>query len=184
MHDPQLVFNELNLREGDCFLDFGCGVGDYAVHASKIVGDSGRVYALDISKTMVDGLTELADSQGFKNVEAMVSDISHPLPIKNNCVDVCLIATVLHIIGLAEDGKKLFKEIYRVLKKDGQLSIINCKKEAQPFGPPLQMRLAPTEVEESLKKHGFEKTNIIDLGYNYMITFQKPENRQDFKEAQ
>ena len=175
MHDPQTVFSELKLREGDCFLDLGCGKGDYALHAARIVGDSSRVYALDRSKALVDGVTERADSEGFNNVEAVVSDITNQLPIEDNCVDVCFIATVLHIIGLAEDGKKLFNQIYRVLKKDGRLTIINCKKEAQPFGPPLHMRLSPTEVEDTLKQHGFEKTSLVDLGYNYMITFQKQE---------
>lgn len=173
MHDPQHVFRELKLKEGDHFLDLGCGRGDYALHASGIVGDSGRVYALDKSKALVDGLTERADSEGVNNLFNVVSDITSPLPIDDNSVDVCFMATVLHIIGLAKDGKALFGEIYRVLKTDGQLAIINCKKEVQPFGPPLYMRLSPAEVEDTLKQHGFEKTSLVDFGYNYMINFQK-----------
>ena len=172
MHDPKLVFSELKLREGDYFLDMGCGLGDYTLHASKIVTDSGRVYALDISKTMIDLLVERINSQGVKNVEAMVVDITDLLPIEDNCSDVCLIATVLHTIDLAKNGKTLFSEIHRVLKPAGRLSIINCKKEDQPFGPPLHMRLSPKETEDSIKQHGFEKINLVDLGYNYMITFK------------
>jgi ubiquinone/menaquinone biosynthesis C-methylase UbiE len=172
MHDPTLVFSELKLREGDCFLDMGCGLGDYTLHASKIVTDSGRVYALDISKTIIDLLVERIGSQGVKNVEAMVSDITEPLPLEDNCVDVCFMATVLHIIDLVKNGKKLFNEIHRVLKPDGRISIINCKKEDQPFGPPLHMRLSPKETEDSIKQHSFEKISLVDLGYNYMITFK------------
>jgi ubiquinone/menaquinone biosynthesis C-methylase UbiE len=173
MHDPHLVFSELNLREGDSFLDMGCGLGDYAVHASKIVLDSGRVYALDVSRTAIDNLIEKIGSQGLNNIAVVFSDITGPLPIEDNCIDVCFMSTVLHTIDLAENGKALFNEIYRVLKTDGRLSIINCKKEDQPFGPPFHMRLSPKETEDSIKQHGFEMIRLIDLGYNYMITFQK-----------
>ncbi|MCW4022329.1 MAG: class I SAM-dependent methyltransferase [archaeon] len=178
MHDPQLVFNELQLKEGDHFLDLGCGLGDYALHASRIVGDSGRVYALEKSQTLVEVLTDRTNSKGINNIEAIVSDITNPLAIEEKCIDVCFMSTVLHIIGLGKDGKTLFDEVHRVLKKDGRLSIINCKKEAQPFGPPLYMRLSPAEVEEATKQHGFEKTHLVDLGYNYMITFQKQKTQK------
>jgi len=31
MHDPHLIFEELDLKEGDSFLDLGCGTGDYTL---------------------------------------------------------------------------------------------------------------------------------------------------------
>ncbi|MCW4009840.1 MAG: methyltransferase domain-containing protein [Candidatus Bathyarchaeota archaeon] len=177
MHDPKIVFRELNLKVGDCFLDVGCGSGDYALCASKIVGDSGLVYAFDVSPMVIEGLLDRLTSQGVRNVKARVSDITCPLPLEDNCIDVCFIATMLHIIDLAKNGEKIFTELLRVLKTNGQLSIINCKKEEQPFGPPIHMRLSPTEVENTAKLCGFKKTNLIDLGYNYLITLKHPKNK-------
>ncbi len=169
MHDPGVVFGELKLKEGDCFLDLGCGTGDYAIQAAKIIGDSGKVFALDIWKNLIDDLTEKADSQGLTNVKALASDITWPLPIEDNCVDVCLMATVLHTLDIAGDGKALFNEIRRVLKPDGRVAIIECKKEDMPFGPPLHMRLSADELEDSIVQYGFDKIGVVDLGYNYMI---------------
>ncbi len=171
MHDPNHVFNALKLKDGDTFLDMGCGPGDYALRASEIVGDSGAVYALDKWRQLIDALTDEAHSQGLKNLKAIVSDITEPLPIEDKCVDVCLLATVLHTLNLAEDGTDLLSEIRRVLKPGSRLAILNCKKEDQPFGPPLRIRWSPEEVEDLLTQHGFEKVDCVELGFNYMIQF-------------
>ena len=171
MHNPDSVFTELELKPGDTFLDVGCGPGEYALYASKEVGPSGVVYALDKWQRMIEILTEEATSQGLENIKTVLCDIIGRLPLKDKCVDVCLIATVLHSLNLARDGKTLFSEIHRVLKPHGRLAIINCKKEDQPFGPPKHKRLSPQQTEALITPHGFTKLSLIDLGYNYMIQF-------------
>lgn len=171
MHDPVQVFREIQLKEGDCFLDLGCGPGDYAIHASKIVGATGIVYALDRWEQMIGGLINEVDTQGLHNIKAIVTDITAALPLGDNSVNVGLMATVLHTLHLKEDGKTLFDEIYRVLNPDGQVAIIECKKERQGFGPPEYMRLSPEEIEEAITPHGFETLNVVDLGNNYLIRF-------------
>ncbi|NYT08747.1 MAG: methyltransferase domain-containing protein, partial [Methanosarcinales archaeon] len=97
IHDPEQVFSELNLREGDCFLDMGCGSGDYAIRASEIVGNSGKVFALDRWQDGIDDLTEKAGSLRLNNLRAIAADITAPLPIEDGSIDVCFLATVLHI---------------------------------------------------------------------------------------
>lgn len=171
MHDPELVFRKLNLLKGYSFLDLGCGAGDYSIQAAKIVGDFGLVYALDIWEELFIGLMDKANSQELRNIKTIVSDISDPLPLENSCVNVCFIATVLHTLDITKDGENLFKEINRVLKPNGQLSIIECKKEDTPFGPPIHMRNSAEELESIITQYGFGKLNYIDLGYNYMIQF-------------
>lgn len=171
MQDPELVFEKLMLKSGDVFLDLGCGAGDYSLYAAKIVGTTGRVYAIDLWEKYLDGLKKAASVQNLKNIYTNVCDIRAGLDIVNGSVDVCFISTVLHMFGLAEIGEKLFIEIRRVLKPGGCLSIIECKKEQMPFGPPLNMRISEEELEKVLGKYGFLKTDYIDLGANYMVMF-------------
>lgn len=171
MHDPEVVFNGLKLKEGDFFLDLGCGPGDYTIEAAKIIGHTGLAYALDKWQYLVDRLTEEANEKGLGNIKTMVCDITGSLPIEDNCIDVCLLSTVLHIFNLPKIEKAIFTEIRRVLKPKGRVAIIECKKEDMPFGPPKHMRLSPNDIENSIQKYGFEKLNFTDLGYNYMIQF-------------
>ncbi len=173
MQDPQLVFRELNLKEGDCVLDLGCGPGDYSVRASELIGNSGMVHSLDKNQDAIADLKEKIVSDGLKNIRAEVCDISGPLPVKDSSVDICFISTVLHSLNLTDIEKTLFCEIERVLKPSGRVAIIECKKEAQPFGPPIDMRISPEELEGTITQYGFERISQSDLGYNYLIQFKK-----------
>lgn len=172
MHDPEVIFDQLSLKPGDHFLDLGCGPGEYAIYAARLIGDSGVVYALEKWDYMIDGLAQEAAAQGLLNLKPMTADITEPLPIKDKSIDVCLLSTVLHIFDLSKIEKTLFNEIRRVLKPDGRVVIIECKKEDQSFGPPKHMRLSPEEVETSIAKYGFKKLSLTDLGYNYMVQFE------------
>ncbi len=172
MHDPQIVFGEINLKPGETFLDLGCGLGDYSIYAAKIVGASGMVYAVDKQDELVNDLMVKATTMGLKNILGIKSDITSPLSLKDHCIDVCFVSTVLHCMDT--QGKQvttLFGEIRRVLKPTGRLIVIECKKEDRAFGPPKNMRLSPDQIESLITPFGFESTGFVDLGYNYMIQY-------------
>jgi ubiquinone/menaquinone biosynthesis C-methylase UbiE len=171
MHDPELIFAELDLKKGDVFLDIGCGTGDYSISAAEKAGETGLVYATDIKRELIDDLNKKAAEAGLKNLRAIVNDICEQLPFEDRSIDVCLISTVLHSFNLKDTGETIFSEIQRVLKSEGRLFIIECKKEDTMFGPPLSMRISPDEIEEYVYTYGFENIGLVDLGYNYMIKF-------------
>lgn len=171
MHDADVVFEQLNIKKGDSFLDLGCGAGDYSIQAAKMVGESGVVYALDIWEEVLDGLSDRAVTNGYKNIKTKVSDIKDKISVDDNSIDICFIATVLHSLNLIEDAERMFGEIQRILKSDGRMVIIECKKTNASFGPPLNCRISPEELDQIVKPYGFEKNSYVDLGYNYMISF-------------
>lgn len=172
MNDPQIIFDSLGLRAGDWFLDLGCGPGDYSIQAAKIVGRDGCVYAFDKSHQMIGLLKDEAGEQGLPNLKAIVVDITGALPLEDNRIDVCLLATVFHIPAVSRHAGILFQEILRVLKRGGHLAIIECKKEDMPFGPPKEMRWSPEEMENAIGQAGFKRIQLIELTYNYMIQFR------------
>jgi ubiquinone/menaquinone biosynthesis C-methylase UbiE len=172
MHDPAFIFSEIGLKNGDYFLDIGCGPGDYALYAAGIVGESGAIYAVDRWEEMVIDLINTADVQGLNNLIGIISDITAPLPLENHSIDTCLISTVLHTLALDDCMKSLLDEIHRVLKPDGSMTIIECKKQQASFGPPLHLRISPEEIETYTAQCSFEKTCLADLGHNYLIKFK------------
>ncbi|MCK9151700.1 class I SAM-dependent methyltransferase [Methanobacterium alcaliphilum] len=176
MHEPEKIFSALNLKEGNYFLDIGCGKGDYSLHASSLVKDVGKIYALDIQEELIGNINKKANSNGLTNITAEVYDITTPLNLENKSIDVCFISTVLHSLDLKKYGNKLFSEIRRVLKDNGHLFIIECKKGDCSFGPPQNMRISPEELEDMINPNGFQTINLMDLGFNYMIQFKLKKN--------
>lgn len=171
MHNSELVFEKINLQKGDTLVDLGCGPGDYSIHAAQILGEQGKVFAVDIWSEMLVGLNDEAQSLNLNNITTIESNICQAINLNDNCADHCLIATVMHGQKVTNTCENLFPEIVRILKPGGQLIIIECKKEEMPFGPPLKMRISPEELEDGVTPYGFQKTDYVDLGYNYMMLF-------------
>lgn len=171
MHDSELVFQKLALKEGDTFLDLGCGAGDYSIYAAKTVGESGNIYAVDLWRDMLDKVCEEAAAHGIHNIHPVVSDIREQIDLPDQSIDICLIATVLHTMDFSLAKTKLFAELKRVIKPFGKLAVIECKKENSPYGPPLHMRISPEELKKGLDEYGFKTIEDTDLGRNYMVIF-------------
>ena len=163
-HDSNLVFEKLALHHGDTLLDLGCGAGDYSIHAAKTVGESGSVYALDLHQEILDNVCEKARAQGISNIHPVVSDIRRRIDIPDGRIDTCLIATVLHTIDFSTEKADLFSEVRRVLKPEGKLAVIECKKESALHGPPMHLRISPEELEKGLGEYGFSKLNMLTWG--------------------
>ncbi len=172
MHDSEKAFERLKLQEGNTFLDLGCGAGEYSLYAAKLVGASGNVLSMDIGVEMLEGLREEAEKSELNNIQTMVADVFKPLSVEGSSIDVCMLATVLHAHNVIEKSYVLFDEIRRVLKPGGRLAIIECKKEEMLFGPSIEFRVAPEELEKALFFYGFKKVDYMDLGFNYMILFE------------
>lgn len=108
-----------NLKSGEVLLDLGCGKGMDAFKASKIVGDEGLVIGVDRLFEMVEKAEYISKKKNILNTKFIVSDIDN-LKIENNSVD-CVISNC--VINLCEDKKKVYAEIFRVLKSGGRISI-------------------------------------------------------------
>ena len=110
--DVNHVFEKLDLKDGNTFLDLGCGAGDYSIKASPIVGDLGISYALDQWKEIENRLNNKAKLLGIKNLIALTSDIKDRIPLDDKTCDVCFICTVIHGIDLSKYCKNLFEELH------------------------------------------------------------------------
>ncbi len=74
----QTAYVEDTLKEGDTFIDVGANVGYYSIVASRPVGSSGRVVAIEASPAISRALSDTLDRNGsppnVRIVQAAVSD--------------------------------------------------------------------------------------------------------------
>ncbi len=116
---------KIGIGEGQTVLDFGCGPGSYTIPAAKIVGEKGKVYALDIHPLAIEAVEKKARKKKLTNITAIPSHGDTGLP--DESVDVVLLYDTIHMI---KDKPALLKELQRVLKADGFLSVTDHHLEA------------------------------------------------------
>jgi len=119
------VSQQIGIRRGQTILDFGCGSGTYAIPAARIVGEQGRVYALDKDKEALDELMKKAGSAGLKNIERMDTSGETEIELTDESVDVVLLFDVFHSFYFPQpdDRRRLLSEIYRIMKPSAFLSV-------------------------------------------------------------
>lgn len=105
------------IKPGSALLDIGCGGGFDLFVASKLVGEQGHVFGIDVTERMVQKARENLALAGVMNFEVRKVD-ADIIPYDDISFDVVISNGV---INLAPDKEMTFKEIYRVLKPDGRL---------------------------------------------------------------
>jgi len=112
------ILKEVKIEPGFCVLDYGCGPGSYSVVAAELVGEEGKVYALDIQPLAVESVQKVASKKGLTNIKTILS--GQKTGMEDNSVDIVLLYDVLHEL---EEPNVVLNEINRVLKPEGILSI-------------------------------------------------------------
>lgn len=110
--------SHIDFKETDVVLDAGCGAGD--VTFSILKRNPSTIYSIDQSKHRIKELSLKANQLNIKNIHPLVHNLES-LPFSDNYFDKVVIRFVLHHIP---DCTNIIKELRRVLKKDGQLIII------------------------------------------------------------
>jgi arsenite methyltransferase len=107
------------IKKSDTVIDLGSGAGNDCFIARNETGEDGRVIGIDFTPAMIQKARTNAQNLGFENVEFRQGDIEN-IPVSENIADVVVSNCVLNLVP---DKDKVFKEIFRVLKQGGHLSI-------------------------------------------------------------
>ena len=75
----------IGLKPGQTVVDFGCSQGNYSIPAAKVVGNTGRVYALDRDREALRELAKLKDADGLSNVIPILIAKDQQIPLLHRC---------------------------------------------------------------------------------------------------
>ena len=119
------ILQKAGIKRGRIVLDFGCGSGTYTIPAAKIVGEKGKVYALDKDKKVLSELMQKAESAGLRNLRRIDTSGELKIPLADESVDIVLLYDVFHSYYFSQvaDRKRLLEEVYRVSKRDAIISV-------------------------------------------------------------
>lgn len=177
--EGEAFLKDVGIKKGQIILDFGCGVGHYTIPAAKVTGKEGKVYAIDKDRDALEQLMQTAESEGLKNVVPIKTSGELKINLENESVDVVLLYDVLHYMDVKE-RRKIYDEVYRILKSDGFLSVYPKHHESDEAlwnlsGMELEAIMKEIKRENFYFERKFFKSLIHDDNYDrgYILKFKK-----------
>ncbi len=161
MQPPAEIARRHGITPGMTVLDVGPGNGTYTLAAAQLLGEEGRLYAIDIEPKMVDRVKARMQKENLQNIEARVAD-AFALPFADSFFDLVYLITV---IGEIPTPEKAFREFYRVLKPGGTLAF------SELFTDPDYL-LAAT-LKRKVEPAGFRFIGQTGSFFNYTLRFEK-----------
>jgi len=170
------VLAKIGVDAGMAVGDLGCGnLGYFSIISAKRVGSSGVVYAVDILKSALEAVANIARQNGLDNIKTVWSNLE--MLGATRIAEGTLDAAFLHNVLFQSNKKELIiKESRRLLKDGGKLMIIDWLKSQGPigFGPPEAVRPDPEELKEIGKKIGLRLEEEFTAGpYHFGLIFIK-----------
>jgi len=111
------ILKEVGIKSGYTVLDYGCGPGSYIEPTAELVGELGKVYALDIHPIAVKKVQDIAVTKKLANIETILSDCKTGL--SDSSIDIVFLYDIFHQLS---NQSGVLLELNRVLKNEGILS--------------------------------------------------------------
>lgn len=169
-YNPEAILKGIGLQSGMVFMDVGCGEGFFSILAAEIVGEAGKVYAVDLDASAIDRLKRKAAENGLRNISATVGKAEDTI-FCTECANVIFFSMVLHDF---EDPAKVLLNAKRMLKPSGVLVDLDWKKKQMPFGPPMQIRFSEEKASNLIKQAGLTVENVKEAGPHHYVITAKP----------
>ncbi len=172
--DVNLILTKAGVEDKMKVADLGCGSSGYFVFPpAKIVGRNGRVYAVDILKTVLENMKKRIRQERIENIETVWSnlEIFGATKIEAGSLDVGLLVNTLY---QSHKRVEILRESIRMLKKGGRLAVVEWKNVSAPFGPPAEERVKMDSLKAAAGKLGLKFEEEFEAGsYHYGLIFTK-----------
>jgi len=171
--DPLTNLDSFGVEPGMKIADMGAGSGFYSIEAAKRVGETGKVYAIEVQKEVLARIKNEAEKSGVSNIEYIWGDIEVPNGTRmgNRIVDAVLLSNTLFQV---EDKKGTLMEAFRVLKPKGRILLVDWTDSFGGMGPAQNMVVTKEKARKLLEECGFVFVKEFDPGdHHYALVMKK-----------
>jgi ubiquinone/menaquinone biosynthesis C-methylase UbiE len=162
---PGKLIKRSGIKPGMTVLDLGCGSGAFTIFVARLVGEKGKVYAVDIQPKMLKQLERKLtrpENRDITNVELKETS-AYDLPFEDKALDLVYMVTVLQEIP---DRGRALREIRRVLKAGGILAVTELLLDTD-----YPLRSATVKI---CQNEGFVLDELSGNLWNYTARFKNP----------
>ncbi len=172
-HQREKITAAAGLKPGMIMADIGAGTGLFTLHFAQVVGENGKVYAVEIAKNFLENIKARASKASASNVQAILcTERSVELP--EDSIDLAFICDVYHHF---EYPQATLASLHKALKPGGELILIDFKRikgESSDFVMG-HVRAGQEVFEAEVAAAGFEKFAEVKgiLKENYIVKFRR-----------
>jgi len=124
---PNQIIETIGLKSGQVIVDIGSGGGYFTLRFAEIVGEEGKVYAVDTDEKLLEFVNNNAKKKGMNNIVTVLAKDKLELPKES--LDLVFMRNVTHHIS---NRISYFNDLKKFLKPYGKVIIIEYKK-GKPF---------------------------------------------------
>jgi len=122
VQNPHKILHDV-ITSGQTVVDLGCGPGFFTLDMARLVGDEGRVFAVDLQQSMLDILARRARKAGLDSrIELHLCE-----PDRIGLAAAVDFALAFYMVHEVPDPEAFLREVHDMLRPDGELLVVEPK---------------------------------------------------------
>jgi precorrin-6B methylase 2 len=164
-----ILVKSLNLTTGMQVADIGAGTGFLSREMAKLVGDQGRVYAVDIQPEMLGKIKNLQKT--YRNITPILAGDQH-MNLPPNSADLAVMVDVYHELVYPFE---VIQDTMQALKQNGRLVLVEYRGEDDNVPIKPSHKMTEAQIIKEMRVHGLQHEKTIkDLPWQHLVIFTKP----------
>lgn len=166
---PTKAIAALDIRAGMTVADIGAGSGYYTMRLSRAVGPTGKVFATDVQRGMLDLIDRRIADERVTNVTTVLGTADNP-SVPAQALDLALMVDVYHEL---QSPQTFMRRLRDAMKADGRLVLLEFRKEDPNVPIRLEHKMSVDEARRELTADGFVFDRVIDvLPWQHILIFK------------
>ncbi len=167
---PSKMRAQLHVKPGMVVCDMGCGNGYHTLPLAEMVGEKGKVYAVDVQPEMIEMLKQNIASKGLKNI-VPINGLYHDPKLPPNTCDMILMVDVYHEFS---HPVQMLAGMRAALKPDGQIVLCEFRAEDETVPIKKEHKMSKAQINKEMNANGFKLVREYDgLPWQHLMFFGK-----------
>jgi ubiquinone/menaquinone biosynthesis C-methylase UbiE len=167
---PSKMREQLLVKPGMVICDMGCGNGYHTLPLAQMVGEKGKILAVDVQPQMIEMLRQNIERQGLKNIEP-IQGLYHDPKLPPNTCDLILLVDVYHEFS---HPVQMLTSMRAALKPEGQLVLVEFRAEDDTVPIKPEHKMTQDQITKEMNANGFELKRQYDgLPWQHLMFFGK-----------
>lgn len=164
------LWKMLKVKEGDVVADIGAGSGYHTFRLAEMVKPSGKVYAVDIQKEMLNIIRGRMKADEVTNIVPVLGTVSDP-KLPAGAIDMILMVDVYHEFS---HPYEMTEAMVKALKPGGRLIFVEYRLEDPKVPIKLVHKMSEKQVIKEMEPHSLRHVQTLgELPWQHVIIFEK-----------